>query len=35
VAHDAGLRMVEVTPAILRRDRDAPVHGHVLILRKG
>jgi predicted TPR repeat methyltransferase len=34
VAHDAGLRMVEATPAIVRRDRDAPVHGHVLVLQK-
>jgi predicted TPR repeat methyltransferase len=34
VARGAGLHVLEATPAILRRDGDAPVHGHVLVLQK-
>ena len=34
VADAAGLRLVEATPAVLRHDRDQPVHGHVLVLQK-
>jgi len=33
-ASAAGLRLVEASAAVLRRDRDQPVHGHVLVFRK-
>ena len=35
VAQAAGLRLHAAAPAILRRDRDQPVHGQILLLQKG